>query len=66
MVLVIGDAGQARVEGHHDEGELGQRAQQTSSVPRETRLQVKLYKRQIWRYVSILSRHMSTGYIILN
>lgn len=45
VVLVIGDSGQAGVEGHHNEGELGQRAQQARSVPSETGLQVKLYKR---------------------
>lgn len=41
MVLVIRHTGQAGVERHHDEGELGQRAQQASSMPREPRLQVK-------------------------
>lgn len=41
VVLVIRDTGQAGVERHHDEGELGQRAQQASSMPSETRLQVK-------------------------
>lgn len=41
MVLVIGHSGQARVEGHHDEGELGQRAQQSGPVPGEARLEVK-------------------------
>lgn len=46
MVLVIGDTRQAGVERHHDEGKLGQRAQQASSMPSETRLQVKLQKRQ--------------------
>lgn len=42
MVLVVGDPGQAGVEGHHDERELGQRAQQARSVPGEPGLQVKL------------------------
>lgn len=39
---MIGDAREAGVERHHDECELGQGAQQTGSVPSETRLQVKL------------------------
>lgn len=38
---MIGNTGQAGVERHHDEGELGQRSQQAGSVPGETRLQVK-------------------------
>lgn len=42
VVLVVRHPGQAGVKRHHNEGELGQRAQQTRSVPRETRLQVKL------------------------
>lgn len=42
MVLVVRDPGQAGVEGHHDERELGQRAQQARAVPGETGLQVKL------------------------
>lgn len=42
VVLVVRDPGQAGVKRHHDEGELGQRTQQASSVPSETRLQVKL------------------------
>lgn len=42
MVFVVRDPGQAGVEGHHDERELGQRAQQARSVPGETGLQVKL------------------------
>lgn len=42
MVLVVRDPGQARVERHHDERELGQGAQQARSVPGETGLQVKL------------------------
>lgn len=42
MVLVVRDPGQAGVEGHHDERELGQRAQQAGAVPGETGLQVKL------------------------
>lgn len=45
MMLVIGDTGQAGVEGHHDEGELRQGAQQTGSVPTEARLQVELHKK---------------------
>lgn len=44
VVLVVRHPGQAGVKRHHDEGELGQRAQQTRSVPSETRLQVKLEK----------------------
>lgn len=46
MVLVVRHSGQASVEGHHDEGELGQRAQQAGSMPGETRLQVELEQRQ--------------------
>lgn len=42
---MIGDTGQAGVERHHDEGELGEGAQQAGSMPGETRLQVKLRKR---------------------
>lgn len=42
MVLVVGDPGQAGVEGHHDERELGQRAQQAGATPGEAGLQVKL------------------------
>lgn len=42
MVLVVGDPGQAGVEGHHDERELGQRAQQAGAAPGEAGLQVKL------------------------
>lgn len=42
MVLVVRDAGQAGVEGHHDECELGQGAQQARALPGETGLQVKL------------------------
>lgn len=33
VVLVVGHPGQASVEGYHDEGELGQWAQQAGSVP---------------------------------
>lgn len=44
VVLVVRDPGQAGVKRHHNEGELGQRAQQPRSVPSETRLQVKLEK----------------------
>lgn len=50
VVLVVRDAGQARVERHHDEGELGQRAQQASSGPSEARLQVKLDKTRMVRW----------------
>lgn len=42
MVLVVRHPGQAGVEGHHDERELGERAQQARAVPGETGLQVKL------------------------
>lgn len=42
-MFVVGHPRQTSVEGHHDEGELGQGAQQTGSVPSEARLQVKLY-----------------------
>lgn len=41
MVFVVGHPGQTSVEGHHDEGELGQRAEQPGSVPSEAGLQVK-------------------------
>lgn len=41
VVLVIRHSGQARVEGHHDEGKLGQWAKQAGSVPSEAGLQVK-------------------------
>lgn len=46
MMLVVRDPGQAGVEGHHDERELGQRAQQACAVPGETRLQIKLGKKK--------------------
>lgn len=42
VMLVVGDSGHARVERHHDESELGQGAQEPSSMPSETGLQVKL------------------------
>lgn len=48
MVLVVGDSGQAGVEGHHDERELGQGAQQARSVPGEPGLQVKLGGAKRW------------------
>lgn len=41
-MLVVGDPGQSGVERHHDERELGERAQQARSVPGETGLQVQL------------------------
>lgn len=58
MVLVIRDTRQAGVKRHHDEGKLGQGAQQAGSMPGETRLQVKLqhkqkcgliYRTDVWR-----------------
>ena len=36
VVLVVGDAGQTGVEGHHQQGELHQRPQQPSAMPGET------------------------------
>lgn len=35
VVLVVGDTRQASVEGHHQQGELEQRAEETSATPRE-------------------------------
>lgn len=42
MMLVVRYARQARVEGHHEQGELQQGPQQTGSSPREAGLQVQL------------------------
>lgn len=42
VVLVIGDARQARVKGHHQQGELQQRAEETGTTPREPGLQIEL------------------------
>lgn len=44
VMLVVGDAGQAGVKCHHQQGELHQGPQQTSAMPGETRLQVELCK----------------------
>lgn len=42
VVLVVGDAGQTGVEGHHQQGELEQWAEETSSAPGKPGLDVKL------------------------
>lgn len=42
MVLVIGDAGQAGVEGHHQQGELQQWAEEAGATPREPGLEIEL------------------------
>lgn len=55
-MLVVGHPGQASVEGHHDEGELGERAQQPGAVPGEAGLKVKLRQRD--RVCQAFSRSM--------
>ena len=42
VVLVVRHAGQAGVEGQHNQGELGQGAQRAGAVPGEPGLQVEL------------------------
>lgn len=42
VVLVVGDTRQAGVEGHHQQGELQQRAEEASTAPCEPGLQVEL------------------------
>ena len=42
VVLVVRDTGQAGVERHHDEGELGERPEETGTAPGEPRLEVEL------------------------
>lgn len=56
VVLVVGHPGQASVKGHHDERELGERAQQPGAVPGEAGLKVKL--RQRGRVCQAFSRSM--------
>lgn len=46
VMLVVGDAGQAGVEGHHQKSELDQGPQQPSAMPGETRLQVELCEKE--------------------
>lgn len=45
VVTVVRDAGQAGVDGNHDQEELYQWAQQACSTPRQPRLQVKLQEK---------------------
>lgn len=42
VVLVVGDAREAGVKSHHQQGELQQRAEEAGPAPREPGLQVEL------------------------
>lgn len=46
MVPVVGDAGQAGVDGDHDQQELDEGPQQPRAAPRQPGLQVELPERE--------------------